>query len=62
MERTEQQFVIVYEKDGLYKAYGANDAKIYQPELLRFGWKHVATIEACGSIEYIKNFCNIIEK
>jgi hypothetical protein len=47
-----QAFVFVYHKDGKIKVLD-NEESFWQDEkLIKKGWKHTATLDACKFIEY----------
>lgn len=48
-------YIFIFAKDGKIKAFGAKEANNQHVELIKKGWVHVATIDACTWIEFILN-------
>lgn len=53
----EQSFVFVFAKDGKIKAINTEVAKRLQDELVKDGWIHTQTLDACVYIQYLHNDC-----
>jgi hypothetical protein len=53
--KMEQTFVFVYAKDGKIKALNIEEAKRLQGELVKDGWVHTKTLDACVYIQYLHN-------
>lgn len=54
-------FVFIYSYGGKIKALNEETAKKQNYELLKRGWTHTHTLDACLWIEYLHNKCNNIE-
>ena len=57
----EQSFVFVYAKDGKIKALNIEEAKRLQDELIKDGWVHTQTLDACCYIQYLHNDCDDVD-
>lgn len=57
----EQTFVFVYAKDGKIKALNLEEAKRLQDELVKEGWIHTHTLDACAYIQYLHNDCDEVD-
>ena len=53
----EQAFVFIYAKDGKIKAINHQEAKRRHPELVKDGWVHTQTLDACAYIQCLHNDC-----
>ncbi len=56
-----QTFVFVYSYGGKIKVLNEETAKKQNYELLKRGWKHTHTLDACTWIEYIHNNYEFID-
>lgn len=57
----EQLFVFVFAKDGKIEALNIEDAKRLQNELVKNGWVHTKTLDACAYIQYLHNDCEEVD-
>jgi hypothetical protein len=57
----EEAFVFVYTKDGKIKVLNIEEAKRLQYELVKGGWVHTQTLDACVYIQYLHNDCEEID-
>ena len=57
----EKTYVFVYAKDGKIKALNTEEAKRLQDELVKAGWVHTQTLNACVYIQYLHNDCKEID-
>ena len=55
-----EQIVFIYAKEGEIKVLGLENSIANKESLIKEGWKHTQTIDACMWIEYIHNNCNHI--
>ncbi len=54
----EQAFVFIYAKDGKIKAITLEDSLRFQDRLLKGGWVHTQTMDACRYLQYLHNECS----
>ncbi len=57
----EQVFVFIYAKDKVIKALNIEESKRLNDELLKEGWKHTQTLDACVWIQYLHNDCEDVD-
>lgn len=55
-----QLFVFIYAKDSKIKALNHEDAQMLHNELIKDGWVHTETLDACAYIESLHNDCKDI--
>lgn len=53
----EQVFVFIYAKGNEIKALNIEESKRLNDSLIKDGWKHTKTIDACVWIQYLCNDC-----
>ena len=53
----EQVFVFIYAKGKEIKALNIEESKRLNNSLIKDGWKHTKTIDACAWIQYLCNDC-----
>lgn len=54
----EQVFVIIYARDGKIKAISLEESIRFQEKLLKDGWVHTQTMDACRYLQYLHNECS----
>lgn len=57
----EQAFVFIYAKGNEIKALNIEESKRLNDSLIKDGWKHTRTIDACVWIQYLCNDCEDLE-
>lgn len=61
-----QAFVFIYSKDGEIQVLNLNLSKLNHESLVKLGWKHTATLDACVWIKHLytlcKDECNLIDE
>lgn len=62
METNEKYYVFIYAKDKKIKVLNFYESKILHAYLIKEGWKHTQTLDACLFLEYIHNDGKNIEK
>ena len=53
----DQVFVFIYAKDKEINALNIEDSKRLNDELLKGGWIHTQTLDACVWIQFLHNNC-----
>lgn len=56
-----QAFVFIYAKDKEIKVLNIEDSKRLNDSLIKDGWKHTQTIDACVWIQYLHNNCEDVD-
>lgn len=56
-----QAFVFIYAKDKEIKALNIEDSKRLNDSLIKDGWKHTQTLDACVWIQYLYNDCEDVD-
>ncbi len=56
-----QSFVIVYAKNGKIKALNIEESIRLQDELIKDGWVHTESLDACCYIQYLHNDCEEVD-
>ena len=54
----EEVIIFVYAKDGKIKVLGIDSVLRLEEELLKDGWVHTQTLNACVFLQYLHNFCD----
>jgi hypothetical protein len=54
----EEVIIFVYAKYGKIKVLGIDSVLRREEELLKDGWVHTQTLNACVFIQYLHNFCD----
>jgi hypothetical protein len=57
----EQTFVFIYAKGKKIKALNIEESKRLNDSLLKKGWKHTNTLDACRWIQYLYNECGSVD-
>ena len=55
-----QLFVFIYAKGKKIKALSLEDSKTLRDTLLKDGWKHTQTLDACIWIQHLHNDCKFL--
>ena len=53
----EQIFVFIYAKDKKIRALNVEGVKRLNDSLIKEGWKHTQTLDACAWIQFLHNDC-----
>ena len=54
-------YVFVYAKDKVIKVLDTEESIQLHKTLIKNGWKHTATLNACTFIEYLHNMCGEVD-
>jgi hypothetical protein len=57
----EQVFVFIYAKNKEIKVLNIEESKRLNDDLLKDGWKHTQTLDACAWIQYLHNDCEDVD-
>lgn len=57
----EQVFIFIYAKGKEIKVLNIEEHKRLNDSLIREGWKHTQTLDACVWIQYIHNNCEDVD-
>jgi hypothetical protein len=56
-----QAFVFIYAKDKKIKVLSFEESKRLHNKLLKEGWKHTSTLDACMWIQFLYNNCENLD-